>query len=190
MDYLIYHNCNCRLCLDIHSFKVTWYRAGRVRDTSSHPRSTVPPPRSTVPPPPAVRRPSAVADPRVADPFCSRPSRLACGRGSSPPRLVSHPAHRRCCSRGRPSRFVAVVPRPPLVAAVPRLPPSRPAAVAHAARRGLCCCIFFRGVRLCFWTPPRRPPLLCCAALFWLVFALCWLVCCCTGALPSLCSLV
>ena len=147
MDYLIYHNC--RLCLYIHSFKVTWYRAGRVRDTSSHPRSTVPPPRSTVPPPPAVRRPSAVADPRVADPFCSRPSRLACGRGSSPPRLVSHPAHRRCCTRGRPSRFVAVVPRPPLVAAVPRLSAvaccsSRHfrsplvAASSSAARRGVC----------------------------------------------------
>jgi len=85
--------------------KVTWYRAGWVRDTSSHPRSTVPA---------AVRHPpSRIRELRAAIcPFCSRPSRLACGGGPSPPRLIPvaarpcllrRPSSSRCPSRPRPS---------------------------------------------------------------------------------------
>ena len=72
--------------------------------------------------------------------------------------------------------------RPPsaAVAACYRLPPSRPAAVAHAARRGLCCCLSSaapahpparRG-------PPARPllQLLRLAPLLW--FLCCCLSCC------------
>ena len=103
MDYLIYHNC-C-LCSDsllpIHSSKVTWYRAGRVMDTSSHPRSTVPPPA-------AVRhRGSASCGPVLQPPVAARVRE----------RPVAAPSHHPFISSAcRPSR--------PPVAARPRL--SRP----------------------------------------------------------------
>ena len=95
--------------------KVTWYRAGRVRDTSSHPRSTIPA---------AVRRPpSRIRELRAAIyPFCSRPSRLACGGGPSPLRLIPIAARphllrrpsssSRCSSRLRPSARASTCLRP------------------------------------------------------------------------------
>jgi len=107
----------CLLLLFIFSLhplrKVTWYRAGWVRDTSSHPRSTVPA---------AVRHPpSRIRELRAAIcPFCSRPSRLACGGGPSPPRLIPvaarpcllrRPSSSRCLSRPRRLRRLAAVRR-------------------------------------------------------------------------------
>jgi len=119
----------CLLLLFIFSLhplrKVTWYRAGWVRDTSSHPRSTVPA---------AVRRSqSRIRVLRAAIcPFCSRPSRIrpprrsarllwpplvlpvaassgVARRGSSPSRLlpvppVAAPPRAAICNRGRPRR--------------------------------------------------------------------------------------
>jgi len=83
--------------------KVTWYRAGWVRDTSSHPRSTVPA---------AVRHPpSRIRELRAAIcPFCSRPSRLACGSGRRRPVFIPV---QELCRLSRP-------PRPLLVRAILR----------------------------------------------------------------------
>ena len=167
--------------------KVTWYRAGWVRDISSHPRSTVPA---------AVRRPqSRIRVLRAAIcPFCSRPSRIrpprrsarllwpplvlpvaassgAARRGSSPsghlqprPSAPSPPADVQPQGSGRPhfdsssSAADRVTP-----ASIHLLrPPAAPFVTAAAAR--LSACRLGWGVRLCCCSAAAAQPLLCSAS--------------------------
>ena len=187
--------------------KVTWYRAGWVRDTSSHPRSTVPA---------AVRHPqSRIRVLRAAIcPFCSRPSRLACGSGrrrpvfipvqelcrlSRPPRpLLVRAILRPCpapvraspCSRLAPVRAAPHprLRRPPSA----RFPPRAPPPVCGRRRPCLVCS---RSCARCASAGCRPPPVLCSIApegattAWFCAAALLVLLCSAAGAVaPLLCS--
>ena len=84
--------------------KVTWYRAGWVRDTSSHPRSTVP--AAVCPPPSRIRELRA-----AICLFCSRPSPPRLIPVAARPCLLRRPSSSRCLSRPRRLRRLAAVRR-------------------------------------------------------------------------------
>ena len=154
-------------------YKVTWYRAGWVRDTSSHPRSTVPA---------AVRRPqSRIRVLRAAIcPFCSRPSRIRPPRRSArllwPPLVLpvaasSGAARRGSSPRGHlqprpsapspPADWSLTDPAAPTSIHLFR-PPAAPFVTAAAAR--LSACRLGWGVRLCCCSAGAAQPLLCSAS--------------------------